>query len=239
MALDFPGEGETPESGKDYSTVRMAYELKNLMDKLHIKKAHLIGHSYGGKVGLRFGQLFPDRTLSIVVADMGVKFPHYEGPDYDLDDWDFTTSDQSPLVEAVPIDWNRRFPNVKFGGEPEFEDAPIDWSHNEPAPKDDALERVPAKESHWPKGLITEVGSEDLTSALKWMKPPVLFVAPKESLFLGNWEKQWIQNLRPDVPIEVVNEKGHAVHKTPGFLDAVRPFLEANKEKPGVESGRP
>jgi 3-oxoadipate enol-lactonase len=44
-----------------------AADLKELLDRLNIEKAHLLGMSQGGGVALRFVRAFPDRALSLIL----------------------------------------------------------------------------------------------------------------------------------------------------------------------------
>ncbi len=59
------GRSEMPEVGFGYLH---ADDLKALMDALHIKKAHLVGVSLGGKVVTEFMALYPERVLSASIA---------------------------------------------------------------------------------------------------------------------------------------------------------------------------
>ena len=48
----------------------MANDLAALLDHLKISKAHILGHSMGGRVAMRFGALYPKRTSSVIIEDM-------------------------------------------------------------------------------------------------------------------------------------------------------------------------
>jgi pimeloyl-ACP methyl ester carboxylesterase len=92
IAYDLRGFGRsaTPTDAK-YSH---AEDLKALLDHLGIGKAHILGHSYGGRVSIAFAILYPDRTLSMIGAD-----PALEG--FDSDDPD--TQELFTLIGEV---WN-------------------------------------------------------------------------------------------------------------------------------------
>jgi len=77
--LDQRNHGRSPHSD-DFNYELLAEDLREFMDDHGIDKAHVLGHSMGGKVAMRFGQMFPDRVLSLIVADMGIKAyrPHHE-----------------------------------------------------------------------------------------------------------------------------------------------------------------
>lgn len=54
----------------EFSYDLLAEDLKALMDSLFIPKAHLIGHSMGGKTVMRFAELYPDQVDKAVVVDI-------------------------------------------------------------------------------------------------------------------------------------------------------------------------
>ncbi|QVK18506.1 alpha/beta hydrolase [Mycoplasmatota bacterium] len=65
---DFKGQLRSDKPVGPYTFKEHAYDLKVLLDYLDIKKAHFIGTSYGGEVGMRFAIDFPEfvKTLSII-----------------------------------------------------------------------------------------------------------------------------------------------------------------------------
>jgi len=70
--VDQRNHGRSPHS-EVFSYDVMARDLKDFMTDQNLKKAHLLGHSMGGKTVMRFAQLFPEKVNKLVVADMGVK----------------------------------------------------------------------------------------------------------------------------------------------------------------------
>ncbi len=68
VALDLPGYGK---SSKVNAKVSMAYYAKvvlELMDKLNLKKAILMGHSMGGQVAITTALLAPKRVSKLILA---------------------------------------------------------------------------------------------------------------------------------------------------------------------------
>lgn len=51
----------------------MALDLAKLMDALGHEKAHIAGHSMGGKTAMTFADLYPQRLLSLTVIDIAPK----------------------------------------------------------------------------------------------------------------------------------------------------------------------
>lgn len=77
ITLDLRNHGASPHaSGMSYA--EMADDVLALMDSLGIDSAHLLGHSMGGKVAISLARLYPERTRSLVVADIApVVYDHH------------------------------------------------------------------------------------------------------------------------------------------------------------------
>jgi len=83
LAPDMVGFGytERPE-GIRYGVQTWADQVIGLMDTLGVPRAHLIGNSFGGAIGLRIATQHPDRVGKLVLmGSMGVSFPITEGLD--------------------------------------------------------------------------------------------------------------------------------------------------------------
>jgi len=62
---------QVPESVDAYSQVNAVNDMIDVLDGLHIDRAHIIGLSMGGFATLHFGLRHPDRARSLVVAGAG------------------------------------------------------------------------------------------------------------------------------------------------------------------------
>lgn len=76
IALDLRNHGRSPHAdGMSYSA--MVNDVVALLDKLSIERAHVLGHSMGGKVAISLARLAPQRVASLVVADIApVAYEH-------------------------------------------------------------------------------------------------------------------------------------------------------------------
>lgn len=77
--IDNRNHGHSPhEEEMNYDL--MALDLKETLDKLNLASIYLLGHSMGGKMAMRFAQLFPETVEKLIVVDMGVKAypPHHQ-----------------------------------------------------------------------------------------------------------------------------------------------------------------
>jgi pimeloyl-ACP methyl ester carboxylesterase len=61
------GRSEMPPSG--YTTAEMAADLDALLDHAGVTQAHLVGHSYGAAIALSLASAWPERVLSLTLAD--------------------------------------------------------------------------------------------------------------------------------------------------------------------------
>jgi pimeloyl-ACP methyl ester carboxylesterase len=61
------GQSQRPSSGYDKKT--LATDVKELMDRLQIDRAHVIGHDIGARVAYAFAVQYPERLLSLTVAE--------------------------------------------------------------------------------------------------------------------------------------------------------------------------
>lgn len=65
LFVDFPGFGKSPEPNEVYSVEDYASELKSLIDENAFEEIVLVGHSFGGRVAIKFAFLYQDCYLNI------------------------------------------------------------------------------------------------------------------------------------------------------------------------------
>lgn len=69
ISLDLRNHGQSPHSEQqDFSL--MAEDVKAVCDSLGISKAHILGHSLGGKVAMQFAAYYPQSVNKLVVVDI-------------------------------------------------------------------------------------------------------------------------------------------------------------------------
>jgi len=69
LRYDCRGQGRSDKPDMEYSQFMHAQDLKDLMNKLDIQKAHLVGLSNGGMVAQHFAINFPDKVGALVLVD--------------------------------------------------------------------------------------------------------------------------------------------------------------------------
>jgi len=68
-SLDLPDHGRSPWTGGT-DLPRMASAVRRWMNEAGIGRAHLVGHSLGGKVAMQLALAEPDAVAALVVADI-------------------------------------------------------------------------------------------------------------------------------------------------------------------------
>ena len=69
LRYDCRGQGESDKPDEEYSQEMHADDLKSLMDKLGIQKAHIIGLSNGGMIAQHFILKYPEKVGALVLVD--------------------------------------------------------------------------------------------------------------------------------------------------------------------------
>ena len=82
VLYDYPGQGESSAHDVPCSIDRIAGYLKDVLDAAEVERAHVMGISYGGFVGLEFARQFQERlhtlTLSGILLSHEQLFEMYE-----------------------------------------------------------------------------------------------------------------------------------------------------------------
>ena len=66
---DLRGAGRSQRTSSGYEKKTLATDVKELMDQLKIDRAHVIGHDLGARVAYAFAVQYPERLLSLTVAE--------------------------------------------------------------------------------------------------------------------------------------------------------------------------
>ena len=69
IAMDLPGHGQSEKPKVDYSMDYFAKSVGAVMKDAGVKKAVLVGHSMGTPVIRRYYELYPEKTLGLVIVD--------------------------------------------------------------------------------------------------------------------------------------------------------------------------
>jgi pimeloyl-ACP methyl ester carboxylesterase len=69
LALTRRGHGQSDKPATGYDIPTLAEDIRQLLDHLHIKRATLIGHSFGGDEMTRFASSYPERVDKLIYLD--------------------------------------------------------------------------------------------------------------------------------------------------------------------------
>ena len=103
------GESDKPHDPKAYYFKNMVLDFVAVLDDLKIKKAHYLGYSMGGAIGLRIPLYAPDRFYSLILGGAayvtGDKTKNYDdlGPAYDAMEQAAKEGKPNPMEAMVPI----------------------------------------------------------------------------------------------------------------------------------------
>jgi pimeloyl-ACP methyl ester carboxylesterase len=70
LMFDLRGHGLSSMPRGGYTVQIMAEDLRELLDAVGVTAAHLLGHSFGGRVLIQFASRYPDRVKSLTFADV-------------------------------------------------------------------------------------------------------------------------------------------------------------------------
>jgi len=73
LSLDLRGHGRSEITPSGYTSANLAADLAALFSALGIRRAHIVGHSFGGSVGLAFALQNPSAVKSLTLIDTRIR----------------------------------------------------------------------------------------------------------------------------------------------------------------------
>lgn len=210
--LDMRNHGRSSHS-EEFSYEIMSDDLAEYFEKENLGKAHILGHSMGGKVAMLFAVLNPNQLDKLIVADISPKYykPHH-----------------GEIITALK---GLDLPNLKSRGEAEKQFAQL---------LDDAgVRQFLLKSLYWESkeklnwrfnleaiaNRIENVGTEMPSHAIHY--GDTLFVRGGKSNYIQQKDIDLIVEHFPDAEIETIDGAGHWLHaeKPKEFYEVVTRFL--------------
>jgi esterase len=216
LVLDQRGHGRSAKPPAGYSPSDYAQDLSGLLDSMGWGECHIVGHSMGGRVALRFASLFPLFTRSLTLEDSGTE----ASPE--------RISWIKELLASIPTPFPsreeaKRFFEKRFGDEPMLggflhanletkDDGTLDWRFHAPG----MLETIE-------KGRALDASAE-----LRSVSCPTLIVRGSRSREFPAEEAMRMAGLRENIQLVEIEEAGHFVHaeKPVEFSAALEAFLK-------------
>lgn len=211
FAVDQRNHGRSPHTDRlDYDA--MAADVVAFLDRHGLDRAHLLGHSMGGKTAMHAALAHPDRVRRLVVVDMAPRAypPHHTAlidalRGLDPGAYDDRAAIDAALARDVASKPVRQFLMKNLA----YDDGRYRWQMN-----------VEAIHRHY--GRINE--------AVEGERPfegPTLFVRGGASEYLGADDLPAIRALFPQATLETIDGAGHWVHadQPDALAEAVAAFL--------------
>lgn len=197
FAVDQRNHGLSPHS-PEFGYDHMARDLHEFMQAQGLTRAHVLGHSMGGKTAMQFALLYPDQVGKLVVVDISPRAhaPRNSGTleallALDLGRFRHRTELDAALARAVPDTELRQFllTNVARG---------------------------PAGTLRW-KANLTAIWENRrlLGAALESGQPctkPALFIRSGKSDYVTDADLDLIRQMFPQAVLQTIVEAGHWVH---------------------------
>lgn len=216
ISIDLRNHGDSPHLAEMNYQV-MGQDVIDLLNQLKISQTSVIGHSMGGKVAMKIGQLEPDRLTQLVVADIGpVAYRH----DYD------------DLIDAVMSLDLARLGNRKQA------DLALTEGIPDPRIRMFLLQNlvVDANRLTWKlnwkalkENMTQIIGFDDISD---WhIETPSLFIYGGQSNYLNTEVRELILQHFVQARFSCIEDAGHWLHaeQPQKFYQAVSDFLIRNK----------
>lgn len=216
--IDLRNHGRSFHS-ENMSQDDLANDIANYMNHYGIEKAHVLGHSLGGKAVMQFALNYPEKVEKLIVVDISPKAypPHHQGIIKALETVDFDTLKSRNEVEAV---LNQYIPEKSVI---QFLAKNLYWE-----------ESGETKKLNWRFNLktLSEKYNEFVSNAIKFgvFEGETLFIAGEKSNYILPQDSFAIKQQFPKAQIVTVKNAAHWVQadNPVEFSEVVRNFLDLN-----------
>ena len=222
VRVDVPNHGLSPHWQKmDYPLLAQA--VIELMDSLQLARAHILGHSMGGKIAMATALRYPDRVTSLIAADIAPVsyeqrhdnvFSGLEG--IDLSGLNSRSEALKQLLAAGLDEGTAQFLLKNLSRT----DQGFNWKMN----------LAGLKSSY--RDLITWHNDIEAEDFLRYRKP-TLFIRGGDSDYITSEHRQAIMKQFPQVQAKTIEGTGHWLHaqKPAIFNRIVADFLNKHEGK--------
>jgi pimeloyl-ACP methyl ester carboxylesterase len=214
IMVDIRGHGASSKPECCYTRLDFAYDIKLLLDALHIDKADIVGHSLGSIITQTFAEYWPERTRRVVlIASTGGPRP---GAPPAKPAFDFT-SEIRKLKE--PIDPDSPF-MIAWWDSP----TPVNPDFIRRQRKDAA--GIPLRV--WLAVLDQGLTGADLQATLPRLKAPTLLIWGSADPIMGEDVRATLREALPAAQVKIFPGLGHNPfwEDPQGVADAVNGFLD-------------
>lgn len=215
LVLDQRGHGRSEKPATGYSPDDYAHDLRGLLEFVGWNRAHIVGHSMGGRVALHFCALYPEFAASLTMEDSGAE----ARPDRLL--W------IKELLGKIPTPFPDRDSAKAFFEQHYRNDPMTGWFLHA------NLEEKSGGQWDWrfhAPGMVETVASGRQMNAMKEfssLSVPTLLVRGGRSVEFTADEAERMRDSRENVKLVTIPGAGHFVHaeKPEEFSSALLEFL--------------
>ncbi len=214
ILVDIRGHGQSSKPECCYSRFDFAYDIKLLLDAIHVARADIVGHSLGSIIAQTFAEFWPEHTGRVVLI----------------------ASTGGPPAGAPP-----RRPKFDFAAairqlkEPIEADSPfmIDW-WSSPTPVDPEFLRRERRDAAgiplrvWWAVLDQGLDMQSLRATLPRLKAPALLIWGSEDPIMEEDVRQTLREALPKAEVKIFERLGHNPfwEDPAGVAAVINKFLE-------------
>ena len=195
IVVDIRGHGRSGKPECCYTRFDFAYDIKLLLDVLHVERADVVGHSLGSFVAQTFAEFWPERTERVVLISSSGGRPGGAPPRPPKFDYDAAVR---RLRE--PID-----PDSKFMIEWWSSPTPVDADFLRRQRRDAAA--IPLRV--WIAILDQALVDSDLQRTLPRLKAPVLLLWGSADPLMEEEVRQTLRQALPQAQVRIFPGLGH------------------------------
>jgi pimeloyl-ACP methyl ester carboxylesterase len=196
LAVDLRNHGRSPHAD-EFSYESMARDVLELMDRLEMESAHLLGHSMGGKTAMHFALEHSERVDGLVVADIAPV------------DYEHRHEDTLAALERLDLGRFRSRTDIENALATDFPDASMRQFILK-----GVVKRGPRFDWRFNLRSIID-GYPSLQEAVLGWQPhegPTLFIRGGRSDYIREEHLLQIRTLFPYAEVATIDEAGHWVH---------------------------
>jgi pimeloyl-ACP methyl ester carboxylesterase len=222
--VDLRNHGISPHSD-EMTFALMAGDITEFLDARHVDRAHVLGHSLGGKVAMQFALTNQARVERLIVVDIASRayapehLPIFKALlALDLAQYHSRTEIEAALEPAIPDLSLRRFllKNLKSSSPSSSFSRSFDW-------------RIPLQSLFTNYSKLCEAIAPDPRHTRVFAKPTLL-LRGGQSPYVSDADVPQIHQLFPQAKIETIESARHWVHADAPeeFVKRVSAFLDLN-----------
>ena len=195
IIVDIRGHGASSKPECCYTRADFAYDIKLLLDGLHIQRADIVGHSLGSLIAQRFAELWPERTGKVVLISSS------GGP----------PKDAPPAKPAFDI--RAAIETMKEPIDPDSPFMMAWWAS--PTPVDETFLRLQRRDSAaiplrvWLAVLDQGLAGDDLQEGLPKLKARTLLIWGSADPIMEPPVRQTLRTALPGAQVKIFDGLGH------------------------------